>query len=144
MLVFDTNIWVAALSSRNGASFQLLERATEGQLSYALSVALSLEYEDVLKRDAIRGQSWATDLALEKTLDLLMANAAWIMPIRTRLRPTLKDPSDDMVLECAVQCGASTIVTMNERDFRPATALYRFALETPGECLNRIRMGEVL
>jgi putative PIN family toxin of toxin-antitoxin system len=144
MIVFDTNIWVSALSSRNGASFQLLVRATEGLVGFALSVALELEYESVLKREAIRRMSWANDRELEQVLDLLMANAVPIMPIRTKLRPTLKDANDDMVLECAVQSGADAIVTMNIRDFRPATALYRIGIETPGACLNSLKLGEIL
>ena len=144
MLVFDTNIWVAALLSRDGASFQLLVNATEGKLRYALSVALALEYEDVLKREAIRNLSWASESQLTKVLDLLMAQAVTVMPIRTKLRPTLKDANDDMVLECAVQSGAEMIVTMNAKDFYPATAIYRIAVETPGECLNRLKSGNIL
>src|SRR5438270_5924805 len=58
MYVLDTNILVAALWSRKGASFELLSRAIEGRLAIAVSVALALEYEDVLKRVAIAEASW--------------------------------------------------------------------------------------
>lgn len=36
-----------------------------------------------------------------------------------RLRPSLRDPDDERILELAVQCGA-TIVTHNARDFHGA------------------------
>ncbi len=143
MLVFDTNIWVAALTSRNGASFQLLLRATQGRIPFAISVALVLEYEAVLKREILRDGSWATEDELETVLDQIVSMAKRVMPIRTRLRPSLKDPNDEMVLECAVQSGADYIVTMNQRDFKVAATSYRIGIETPGQCLNRLRREEI-
>jgi putative PIN family toxin of toxin-antitoxin system len=141
MYVLDTNILVAALWSRAGASFDIIERALAGRLPFAVSVALALEYEAVLRRAAMREASWATETELDIVLDGLLARAARIMPIRTRLRPALPDPADDMVLECAVQVGADAIVTMNVRDFRAAYDLYRVHAITPGKFLNRLEKG---
>jgi putative PIN family toxin of toxin-antitoxin system len=143
MLVFDTNIWVAALTSRNGASFQLLVQATEGKLRFAVSVALVLEYESVLKREILRDASWATENELELILNQLVSKALHVMPIRTRLRPSLQDANDEMVLECAVQSGADSIVTMNRRDFETAALAYRIDIESPGQCLSRIRKEDL-
>lgn len=142
MYVLDTNILVAALWSRSGASFRILERALGGTLSYAVSVALALEYEAVLKRVAVREASWAAPAELEVVLDTLLGQARRIMPIRTKLRPALHDPADEMVLECAVQAGADAIVTMNIRDFRPALELYRLEAIKPGELLARLENGD--
>jgi putative PIN family toxin of toxin-antitoxin system len=143
MYVFDTNIIVAALWSRSGASFRIMESALSGTLSYAVSVALALEYEAVLNRAAMREASWATKAELETVLDALIGQAQRIMPIRTRLRPTLGDPADDMVLECAVQAGADAIVTMNVRDFLPARDLFRMDVIKPGELFQRLERGEM-
>lgn len=63
--------------------------------------------------------SWASEVELNVVLDALIGQARRIMAIRIKLRPTLADPADDMVLECVVQAGAETIVTMNIRDFAP-------------------------
>ena len=142
MYVLDTNILVAALWSRSGASFRIIEHALEGTLSYAVSVALALEYEAVLKRAAIREASWASSAELEIVLDALLGQARRIMPIRTKLRPALNDPADDMVLECAVQAGADAIVTMNVRDFWPARELYRVEAIKPGALLARLEDGD--
>lgn len=142
MYVLDTNILVAALWSRSGASFQLVKRAVSGELPVAVSVAMALEYEDVLKRDAMAEASWASVGELDAVLDALLARAHRIMPIRTRLRPLLPDPADEMVLECAVQSGAEAIVTMNVRDFRPASALYHVEVLRPGALLRRLKGDE--
>jgi len=142
MFVLDTNILVAALQSRNGASFRLIERALEGRLRYAVSVALALEYEAVLLREGLRINSWASAHELDILLDALLAGANRIMPIRTRLRPTLADPGDEMVLECAVQAGADVIVTMNIRDFMAGSQLFRIDIMRPGEALARIEKEE--
>ena len=143
MLVLDTNILVAGLWSRSGASFRLLEMAVSGELAFAVSVALALEYEAVLKRAQMREASWASLGELEDLLDALLAKAKLVMPIRTKLRPTLSDPGDDMVLECAVQAGADVIVTMNIKDFAAARRMYRIEVFKPGAALERLREGDL-
>lgn len=143
MYVLDTNILVAALWSRSGASYRIIEHALRGDLPYAVSVALALEYEAVLNRAAMREASWASQAELDVVLDALIGQARRIMPIRTRLRPTLADPADDMVLECAVQAGADAIVTMNVRDFAPAQALYRVDVIKPGALFLRLERGDM-
>src|SRR5947209_5957695 len=50
-IVMDTNVLVAGLRSRRGASFRLLQLLGTGRFEIAISVALVLEYEDVLMRD---------------------------------------------------------------------------------------------
>ena len=142
MYVLDTNILVAALWSRSGASFEIVRRTLEGKLPICVSVALALEYEAVLGRAAMREASWASAAELDLLLNGVLAAAKRIMPIRNRLRPSLSDPADEMVLECAVQSGAVAIVTMNVRHFSPAAALYRVELLRPGELLRKLASGE--
>lgn len=55
MIVVDTNVVVSGLRSRMGASNALLNKMVKGSVAYALSPALILEYEDVLKRPGILG-----------------------------------------------------------------------------------------
>ena len=55
-----------------------------------------------------------------------------------RLRPSLRDPNDERILEVAVQSGA-TIVTHNRKDFEGA-ARFGVAVKTPSEILE-IRRG---
>jgi predicted nucleic acid-binding protein len=53
-------------------------------------------------------------------------------------RPFLRDPDDDMVLECAVASGSQYIVTHNIKDFRRTSELKVQAI-TPAEFLTILR-----
>lgn len=112
-LVLDTNVLVAGLRSMRGASYRLLRLFAEGSFRVHVSVALALEYEDVLKRPGLI--TGITTEEIDNFLDFLFreGNLEQSVP---RLRPSLRDPDDERILELAVQCGA-TIVTHNARDF---------------------------
>jgi predicted nucleic acid-binding protein len=49
-VVLDTNVLVAALRSRRGASFRLIELLRARTFEIAISVPLAVEYEAVLTR----------------------------------------------------------------------------------------------
>ena len=111
-IILDTNVLVAGLKSRRGASFKLLTLIDSGLFSLHLSVPLAFEYEDVLNR-ADLGISVPDSEAL---LDFI-CSVATHEPIFYLWRPYLKDAKDDMVLEAAVASQASHIVTFNTKDF---------------------------
>ena len=139
MVVLDTNVLVAALWSRKGGSFQIVDRALRGELQIAVSVALVLEYEDVLKRAAMREASWANIMDLDVILDTLLVHAKLVSPITVRGRPFLRDANDDMVLECALQARADAIVTMNLRDFALVPGKFGIDIVNPGLFLARMK-----
>lgn len=139
MYVLDSNVIVAGLFSRRGASFWLLERAMSGQLAFGVSVALALEYEDVLLRPKNLLISWASAREIDAVLDALLAAAKLVQPIRFQQRPTLPDPGDDMVLECALQAQAEAIITTNIRDFASVPAKFGVRVMLPGELVAQLR-----
>jgi hypothetical protein len=51
--VLDTNVLFSALLSRRGASFEIFRRLRRGEWRMVLSNHLLLEYEEVLKRNAV-------------------------------------------------------------------------------------------
>ncbi len=112
-IVLDTNVLVAGLRSRRGASFKLLSLIGEAPFEICLSVPLLFEYEDVLNRAALK----VPKSAVEDVLDYL-CSVAHLQEIHFLWRPLLKDPKDDMVLELAVASGAAEIVTFNIADFQ--------------------------
>ena len=116
-IVLDTNVLVAALRSRRGASFALLARLAAPTPGYELhvSVPLVFEYEDVLRRPAA---GVAPDVA-DAVLDFI-CRVAHHREVFYLWRPVLRDPGDDMVLELAVAAGADYLVTFNARDFAGA------------------------
>ena len=66
MYVFDTNIGVAALRSRQGASFLLLQEMRRELIVGAVSTALFLEYADVLNRAVNQQAFWADALEVDR------------------------------------------------------------------------------
>ena len=116
-IVLDTNVLFAGLWSRDGASFQVLELIRQGRIRPALSVALVLEYEMVLKRRAKELKLTPRDI--DAVLDHLCAVGHQQL-IHYLWRPTLRDPRDELVLELAVAAGCSHIVTHNVTDFAGA------------------------
>lgn len=118
-LTIDTNVLVAALRNRNGPSFALMQLIRRGLVLMCASPALFLEYEAVLKRPEQLAASGLLDQDVDAILNEL---AGLIVPVTTHYqwRPQLRDPSDEMVLEAAVNGQVKAIVTYNLRDFSPA------------------------
>jgi predicted nucleic acid-binding protein len=134
VVVLDTNVLIAALRSRRGASFRLLSLVGTGRFDIALSVPLVLEYEGVANRLLPDLGMSADDVGA--IIDYL-CSVAIHRPVFFLWRPTLPDPKDDMVLELAVDAGAPVIVTFNRRDFAGAE---RFGVRvlTPREYLQEL------
>ncbi len=130
-VVLDTNVLVAALRSRRGASFRLLELLPEGAYEIALSVPLVLEYESILTRVAQEGSLQVEDI--EAVLDYL-CHVGHPQGIFYLWRPLLSDPKDDMVLELAVAAGCDSIVTHNAKDFAGSES-FGVGVATPREFL---------
>jgi putative PIN family toxin of toxin-antitoxin system len=134
-VVLDTNVLVAAMRSRRGASFELLSRVSRGEFELAISVSLVLEYESVLLRHTTASEFNAQDM--RDLIDYLCDVAAW-QEIFFLWRPHLKDANDDLVLELAVAASCARIVTHNVRDFR-GTEQFGVRVVTPAEFLQELR-----
>ena len=133
-IVLDTNILVAALRSKRGASHRLLMCLDSGLYEPVVSVPLVLEYESAAQR--LVGRTRLTKRNVDDVIDYLCAQAIHAK-VFYLWRPFLKDPKDDMVLEAAVTGGCSHIVTFNKRDF---TGSERFGIKivTPQTFLTEI------
>jgi putative PIN family toxin of toxin-antitoxin system len=139
-VVFDTDVIVAALRSRTGASNALLRALRLGQLEAVASVPMMLEYEAVLMRPE---QQQATGLTAQEVGVFLDGLAALLTPVMPYFlwRPRLRDPNDEMVLNAAVNGGADAIVTFNVGDFLPGATPFQLEVLTPAEALRRLRRG---
>lgn len=113
-VVIDTNVLVAALRSKRGASYQILMRVGTECFEPVVSVALVLEYEAATKR--LLKESPLTMRDIEAVIDFICAHAV-TGNIFYLWRPQMKDPKDDMVLEAATAARCTHIVTFNTKDF---------------------------
>ncbi len=130
----DTSVWIAALGSRLGASFRLLERIDRGRFTLNVSVPLILEYESVAKREAKRLGLTTGDI--DDLLDYICTVAKpWA--ISYLWRPSLSDPGDEMILELAVTARSIAIITFNEKDFTGASQ-FGIRILRPGPFLKEI------
>ena len=137
-VVIDTNVVVAALRSKRGASHRLLLLVGDPRWRMNLSVPLVLEYEQVMKRKCVQGE--VTVERVDRILEFLCANAN-LRPIFFLWRPLLPDPKDHLILELAVESGCDFIVTFNTKDFAGAEQ-FGISVLSPREFLARI--GEEL
>jgi predicted nucleic acid-binding protein len=137
--VLDTNVLVAAIRSRLGASFRLLSllQRTIPPFEPVVSVPLVVEYEEALFRHIRRSPLTRGDV--EDLIDFLIS-----VSIRQDVfflwRPFLRDAADDFVLEAAVAARATHIVTHNVRHFEGAES-FDLRIVTPARFLDE--MGEL-
>jgi predicted nucleic acid-binding protein len=130
------SILVAAARSRNGASFQLVSMLPTPRFDFALTIALYTEWQAVLTRPEHMPPG-ATIAAVLGYLRYL-ASLAHLQDVHFLWRPFLRDPDDDMVLECAVASGSQYIVTHNVKDFRRVSELKVQAI-VPADFLTLLR-----
>jgi putative PIN family toxin of toxin-antitoxin system len=134
-IVLDTNVIVAALRSKRGASNKLLSLVGTQKFEIHDSVALILEYEDVLQR-------YRTELGLSQDDVSDFIDALCSMAHHHRIyflwRPALSDVNDELILELAVTAQCEYIVTHNISDFK---GIDKFGIQaiTPREFLQIIR-----
>lgn len=124
------------MRSRGGASWQLVDRALARDFTLLLSVPLVLEYEAVLTREEHRKVHNLSVLEVEDVINSL-ASVAEPVQISFLWRPLLSDPTDDMVLESAVNGRADLLVTFNQEDFTAAAKAFAVEIVRPSEALRR-------
>ena len=115
-----------------------MDSALAAEFTLLLSVPLVLQYEAVLKREEHRAVHTLTDAELDQMIGALVRVAEPIQ-IRFLWRPMLSDPSDDMVLETAVNGQADLLVTFNLDDFARATRMFAHRTLRPREALHLVR-----
>jgi len=135
-IVLDTSVLVAAARSRNGASFQLVSMLPTPRFDFALTIALYTEWQAVLTRP----EHMPPGVTVAAALGYLryLASLAHLQDVHFLWRPFLRDPDDDMVLECAITSGSQYIVTHNVKDFRRASELKVQAIK-PADFLTLLR-----
>lgn len=139
LVVLDTDVLVAAIRSRLGASRAWVRAVLTGEAMLLLSVPLALQYEAVLIRSEHLAASGASIAQIMALLDALCAVCRPV-DISFLWRPMLRDPDDEMVLETAANGRADRLLTFNERHFAGADRL-GVTVERPGPAWRSWRQG---
>lgn len=134
-LVLDTNVLVSAFRSSLGASFKLVQLIDQGLFQLGLTSPLVFEYEAVCKR--LVGTTQVTNEDVDGLLDYF-CRIGKLSVVYYRIRPTLSDPDDEMILEAAIASGSEWIVTHNVRDFAVGSTRYGIEILKPGAALRRM------
>ena len=136
--MLDTSVLVAAIRSKTGASRVLLKAALAAEFQFCISTPLILEYEAVLTRPEHLNVSRIRSADVGELLDLLCDQGVQVELTETWL-PILRDPSDEMVLNTAINGRVDAIVTFNRADFAGIPEDLGIDVLLPGEALRRIR-----
>ena len=133
--MLDTNVLVAAVRSRRGASFEIVSRLGTATFDITVSVALVLEYESALLRHVEASPLDEDDVRhlIDYICDVAIGQEIFFL-----WRPVLRDANDDMVLELAVAGSCDAIVTHNVKDFGGAET-FGIRVMTPAQMLQELR-----
>lgn len=137
-IVLDTNVFVAALRSADGASRQVLRLCITGACEPLMGQKLFLELLDVLARPKMFAKSPATTMEREELFYGFLAVCRW-QDIFFLWRPNLIDEGDNHIVELAVAGGADAVVTHNTADFAVAELKFQMKVLTPGQFLKTLR-----
>lgn len=133
--VMDTNVLVAGLRSKSGASNELLRALRAGKWTLVLSNTVLGEYHEMLHRDAEAiGLSHAD---ADAYLDVLCALAEKCA-LSTEWQPAAADPDDEPFVQLAREAKVGYLVTHNVRHL---TGARQFGVQVvrPAELLSVLR-----
>ena len=134
-IVVDTNVLVAAVSSPDGASREVLRRCLLDRYEPLMGQALLAEYESVLARAEPFVASPTDESERDALWAALASRCRWVR-VYFLWRPNLPDEADNHVVELAVAGGAEAIVTHNTRDFERAELRFPgLRVRSPGELI---------
>lgn len=122
--VYDTNVIVAALINPDGLPALLLDLATQNRVQLFLSSFLLGEYEAVLRRLKFG----FLPAKVRNAVRAIRTHATVVKPRETL--QVLTDPSDNHILNCAVESHVDYLVTGNKRHF-PFSVFRGIAIVSP-------------
>lgn len=131
-LVIDTNVLFEGLTKQGGAAGLIIDAWLAGLIEVCISNALAYEYEDVLSRK-ISKLRWQK---LQPVFAALFSQSQFTI-IYYSWRPTSPDAGDDLVIDCAMNAGA-TVITSNLRDFQSAKDSLGLQVLTPAQLIIKL------
>ena len=114
-VVFDTTVLVSAFLSQGGLADELLTLGAEGHFELVLSSAIIIEaWRTLIASDHIRARYPFSDERAHLFCLSLLEIAVDVLRSTQPLSGIVRDPRDDMVVACAVDGRADTIVSRDK------------------------------
>lgn len=137
-VVLDTDVVFEGLTQRDSAAGLLIDAWLADQLYVCVSNALAYEYVDVLSRK-LSPARWER---IKPVLGALLSRVHFVT-LYYKWRPISPDPSDEHVIDCAMNAGA-IVVTSNVRHFQAAREALGLRVVTATEAVIRLAERIVL
>ena len=136
ILVVDTNVFVAALLSHQGASRAVLRRCLERADEPLMGQSLFFEYESLLARTTMWTKAPITDAERTTLWRAYLSVCRWVR-VYYLWRPNLPDEADNHLIEIAIAGGADYLLTHNIRHFRNSELHFpQLKIRTPTQYLR--------
>ena len=136
IVVVDTNVFVAGISSGGGASREIIRLALTGKIKPIFGNALWLEYEDLLGRDIWTDST--SDDERRQVFSALIKVGRWVT-VYYGWRPNLPDEADNHLVELAIAGGADAIITHNIRDIGRGELMNSIKVQNPADYLEAMK-----
>ncbi|HEV2107694.1 MAG TPA: putative toxin-antitoxin system toxin component, PIN family [Thermomicrobiales bacterium] len=117
-VVLDTNVIVSRHLTDGGTPWMVLSRWDSGDFTLLISGPLLAELHRILRYRHLRPLHGLEDHEIDHVV-ALMKDTAELVETAQSLQFIIHDPSDNMVLECAVAGGADVIVTGDKKHLLP-------------------------
>ena len=134
-VVFDTNIYISAILF-GGKPEKLLRLAKEGVFELLISGEIMAEIARVL-RIKFGWESWRISMVIDE----IRENTTLITPAR-RIQAVAEDEADNRVLECALEGGASYVISGDKHHLLPLKEFMGVKIVSASEFLEMISGGE--
>ena len=113
--VFDTTVLISAFIRPGGLADELLTLAAEGRFELVLSSAIIIEtWRKLVSRDHIRARYPFSDERVHIFCLSLSQISADVLRSTKPLSGVVRDPNDDMIIACAIDSQADTIVSRDK------------------------------
>ncbi|MCB0075886.1 MAG: putative toxin-antitoxin system toxin component, PIN family [Anaerolineales bacterium] len=116
-VVLDANIFVRALLTKRGNPKQILDAWEQGAFELFVSQEILVEINRVLRYPHIARIHMRTDEEIARFIQHVEAVATIVTP--TGKIEVVGDESDNRYLECAVEAGATYVVTGDKKHLLP-------------------------
>ena len=141
-VVFDSTVLVSAFLRPGGLADELLTLAAQGQLELLLSAAIILEtWRTLLTGDHIRARYPYSDERTYLFCLSLVEIATKVLRSTQPLTGIVRDPRDDMVVACALDGRADTIVS-RDKDLLSLGTFQGISIITPEVFRQQLRADQ--